>query len=53
MKDSLEQNKKKLLENADLMAANGLFKKLKVNLDEIKVMIIELTDMQNTKGEFF
>lgn len=46
MKESLEQSKKKLLENADLMAVNSLFKKLKVNFDEIKEMITELNEMQ-------
>lgn len=45
MKESLEQSKKKLQENAELMAVNSLFKKLKVNFDEIKVMISELHDL--------
>lgn len=35
------------------MAVNSLFKKLKVNFDEIKVMISELQDLQSVKGEFF
>lgn len=53
MKESLEQSKKKLQENAELMAVNSLFKKLKVNFDEIKVMISELHDLQSAKSEFF
>jgi len=53
MKESLEQSKKKLQENAELMAVNSLFKKLKVNFDEIKVMISELHDMQSVKQEYF
>jgi hypothetical protein len=42
MKESLEQNKKKLQENAELMAVNSLFKKLKTNFDDIKMMMGEL-----------
>lgn len=33
------------------MAVNSLFKKLKVNFDEIKVMITELNEMQLTNDE--
>jgi hypothetical protein len=39
MKESLELSKKKLQENAELMAVNNLFKKLKINFDDIKVML--------------
>ncbi len=53
MKESLEQSKKKLQENAELMAVNSLFKKLKVNFDEIKVMISELHELQVVKSQFF
>ena len=35
------------------MAVNSLFKKLKVNFDEIKVMISELHDLQSVKADFF
>ena len=52
MKESLEQSKKKLLENAELMAVNNLFKKIKVNFDEIKDMISDVIDMQSTKAEY-
>ena len=52
MKESLEQNKKKLLENAELMAVNSLFKKLKVNFDEIKDMIANVVDLNSTKSEY-
>lgn len=45
MKESLEQSKKKKQENAELMAVNSLFKKLKVNFDEIKIMITELQEI--------
>lgn len=53
MKDSLEQSKKKLQENAELMAVNSLFKKLKVNFDDLKVMLGELNDLQHIKQEYF
>ena len=53
MKESLESSKKKLQENAELMAVNGLFKKLKVNLDDIKVMISDLQEVESAKNEFF
>lgn len=53
MKESLEQSKKKLQENAELMAVNSLFKKLKVNFDEIKVMIGDLQELQTVKLEYF
>ena len=33
------------MENAELMAVNSLFKKLKVNFDEIKLMIADLQEM--------
>ena len=45
MKESLESSKKKLLENAELMAVNNLFKKLKVNFDDMKVMLGELAEL--------
>ena len=45
MKESLEVSKKRMLENAELMAVNTLFKKLKVNFDDIKVMIGELNEL--------
>ncbi len=35
----MELSKKKLQENAELMAVNNLFKKLKINFDDIKVML--------------
>ena len=53
MKESLEQSKKKLQENAELMAVNSLFKKLKINFDEIKVMIGDLQELQTVKLEYF
>lgn len=53
MKESLEQSKKKLLENAEMMAVNNLFKKLKVNFDDLKVMIGELNELQQLKKEYF
>lgn len=39
MKESLELSKKKLQENAELLAVNSLFKKLKINFEDIKVLI--------------
>lgn len=35
------------------MAVNSLFKKLKVNFDEIKVMINELSECQQAKTDYF
>lgn len=45
MKESLEQSKKKLQENAELMAVNQLFKKLKVNFDDLKVLLGDLHEL--------
>ena len=53
MIESLEQSKKKLQENAELMAVNSLFKKLKVNFDDMKVMLNELNELQTIKQEYF
>jgi hypothetical protein len=53
MKESLEQSKRKLLENAERMAVNGIFKKLKVNFDDLKVMIGELNELNQMKKEHF
>jgi hypothetical protein len=53
MIESLEQSKKKLQENAELMAVNSLFKKLKVNFDDMKVMLSELNELQTLKQEYF
>ncbi len=39
MKESLESSKKKLQENAEMMAVNSLFKKLKLNFDDLKLLI--------------
>ena len=33
------------------MAVNGLYKKLKLSLDEIKVMISELNELENIRGQ--
>ena len=49
MKDSLEQSKKKLMENAETMAVQGLFKKLKGNIEDLKSMIGDLHDLQHLK----
>jgi hypothetical protein len=35
------------------MAVNSLFKKLKVNFDDLKVMLGELNDLQHIKQEYF
>jgi hypothetical protein len=53
MKESLEVSKKRLLENAELMAVNTLFKKLKLNFDDIKVMIGEVNELQHLKQEVY
>ena len=53
MIESLEQSKKKLQENAELMAVNSLFKKLKVNFDDMKVILNELNELQVIKQEYF
>lgn len=50
---SLEQSKRKLQENAELMAVNSLFKRLKVNFDDMKVMLGELNELQAVKREYF
>ena len=34
------------------MAVNSLFKKLKVNFDEIKDMIANVVDLNSTKSEY-
>ena len=49
MRDSLEQSKKKLMENAETMAVQGLFKKLKGNIEDLKGMIGDLHDLQHLK----
>jgi len=49
MKESLEQSKKKMQENAELMAVNSLFKRLKTNLDEIKVMVGDLNEAHTSR----
>lgn len=41
------------MENAEVMAVNGLFKKLKVNLEEIKGMLNEINEVQTLKAEYF
>jgi hypothetical protein len=53
MKESLEQSKRKLQENAELMAVNQLFKRLKVNFDDMKVMLGELNELQTIKKEYY
>ena len=53
MKESLEQSKRKLLENAELMAVNSLFKKLKVNFDDVKAMLGELNELGQLRQEYF
>jgi len=35
------------------MAVNSLFKKLKVNFDDMKVMLNELNELQVIKQEYF
>jgi len=49
--EALDSNKKKLSSNSEFVAVNGLYKKLKLSLDEIKVMLSELTEMENIRKE--
>jgi hypothetical protein len=42
-------SKKKLSSNSEFVAVNGLYKKLKLSLDEIKVMISELNELENIR----
>jgi len=53
MKESLESSKKKLQENAEMMAVNSLFKKLKLNFDDLKLLIQDLIDLKRLKAEYF
>jgi len=36
-----------------MMAVNNLFKKLKVNIDDLKLMIGDLHDYEHLKKEYF
>lgn len=41
------------MENAETMAVQGLFKKLKANIEDLKGMIGDLHDLQHLKDEYF
>ena len=45
----MASSKKKLSSNSEFVAVNGLYKKLKLSLDEIKVMISELNELENIR----
>ena len=49
VQESLEQGKRKLTSNSDFMHVHSLYKKLKVSLDEIKVMEAERSEIENNR----
>lgn len=51
MKESLEQSKRKLEENAELLAINSLFKRLKVSFEDVKSLLSELNESTSLKHE--
>ena len=51
VKETLEQGKRKLTSNSDFLHVNSLYKKLKVSLDEIKVMEAERSEIENNRRQ--
>ena len=49
--ETLEQGKRKLTSNSDFHQVHSLYKKLKLSLDEIKVLIAEKTETEQIRRQ--
>ena len=47
----MAQSKKKLSSNSDFLHVNGLYKKLKLGLDEVKSLIQDTQDIENLRRQ--
>lgn len=51
LKEAIEQGKRKLTSNSDFMQVHALYKKLKVSLDEVKVMENERSEILTNRRQ--